>query len=79
MFSGLLDVLDNEAQLAAVVGHEMAHATQEHTWRQMQFHKKERIGLALASAVATAYGKYNLSDMFALTQAAIQRPLFPQS
>jgi hypothetical protein len=70
--SGLLDVLDNEAQLAAVVGHEMAHATQEHTWRQLQFHKTERFGLALASAVAAAYGQYNLSDALKLTQAAIQ-------
>jgi hypothetical protein len=70
--SGLLDVLDNEAQLAAVVGHEMAHATQEHTWRQLQFHKTERFGLALASAVASACGKYNVSDALKLTQAAIQ-------
>ena len=70
--SGLLDVLDNEAQLAAVLGHEMAHATQEHTWRQLQFHKTERFGLALASAVAAAYGQYNLSNALTLTQAAIQ-------
>jgi hypothetical protein len=70
--SGLLAVLDNEAQLAAVLGHEMAHATQEHTWRQLQFHKTERMGLAIAAAVAAAYGKYNLSDALTLTQAAIQ-------
>lgn len=70
--SGLLDVLDNEAQLAAVLGHEMAHATQEHTWRQLQFHKTERTGLAIAAALASAYGKYNLSDALTLTQAAIQ-------
>lgn len=70
--SGLFDVLDNEAQLAAVMGHEMAHATQEHTWRQLQFHKTERMGLAIAAALASAYGKYNLSDALTLTQAAIQ-------
>ncbi len=70
--SGLFDVLDNEAQFAAVVGHEMAHATQEHTWRQLNFHKNERMGLAIASALAAGYGKYNLSDAFKLTEAAIQ-------
>jgi Zn-dependent protease with chaperone function len=70
--SGLFDVLDNEAQLAAVIGHEMAHATQEHTWRQLEFHKTERMGLAIAAAIASAYGKYNLSDALTLTQAAIQ-------
>jgi Zn-dependent protease with chaperone function len=70
--SGLFDVLDNEAQLAAVLGHEMAHATQEHTWRQLQFHKNERMGLAIASAIASASGKYNVSDALTLTQAAIQ-------
>jgi hypothetical protein len=70
--SGLFDVLDNEAQLAAVMGHEMAHATQEHTWRQLQFHKTERMGLAIGAAIASAYGKYNVSDALTLTQAAIQ-------
>jgi hypothetical protein len=72
VFSGLLDTLENEAQLAAVVGHEMAHATQQHTWRELQFHKTERIGLQLAAAVASAYGKYNLRDVFALTEGAIR-------
>ncbi len=72
VYSGLLDVLANEAQLAAVMGHEMAHATQEHTWRQLQFHKTERMGLAIGSAFAAAYGKYNLSNALTLTQAAIQ-------
>ena len=46
--SGLMEMLENEAQLAAVVGHEIAHATHEHTWRQQQFHKKKRIGIAIA-------------------------------
>ena len=35
--SGLIEMLENEAQLAAVVGHEIAHATHEHTWRQQQY------------------------------------------
>lgn len=33
--SGMLEVVENEAQLAEVIGHEIAHATQEHQWREM--------------------------------------------
>ena len=70
--AGLFGVLDNEAQLAAVVGHEMAHATQEHTWREMQFHKNTRLALGIAAAFAAAYGKYSVADLLTLTLAAIQ-------
>ena len=70
--AGLFGVLENEAQLASIVGHEIAHATQEHTWRQMQFHKKKKIGLMIGAAIAQAYGKYNLADVFTMTVAAIQ-------
>jgi hypothetical protein len=40
--SGVLKLLANEAQFAAVLGHEIAHATQEHTLREMQHQKKSR-------------------------------------
>lgn len=70
--SGLIEILQNEAQLAAVVGHEVAHSVQEHTWRQMQYHKKKRIGLAIAGAVAAAYGQYDLSNLVNMVQSAIQ-------
>jgi Zn-dependent protease with chaperone function len=81
--SGLMEMVENEAQLAAVVGHEVAHATHEHTWRQQQFHKKKRIGIALAGAVASAYGMQSLADMATLVNGAIvnghQRVLENQS
>lgn len=69
--SSLLSTVENEAQLAFVLAHEIAHATQEHTRRQMEFHRKERLALAIGAAVAQAYGKYNVSDMLKLTEAAI--------
>ena len=81
--SGFMEMVENEAQLAAVVGHEIAHATHEHTWRQQQFHKKKRIGIALAGAVADAYGMQSLADMATLVNGAIvnghQRVLENQS
>src|SRR5262249_44084594 len=54
--SGMFDVVENEAQLAAVIGHEIAHATQEHQWRQMNYHKNALMALNIASAFAAAYG-----------------------
>ena len=81
--SGFMEMVENEAQLAAVVGHEIAHATHEHTWRQQQFHKKKRIGIALAGAIADAYGIPTLADMATLVNGAIvnghQRVLENQS
>jgi Zn-dependent protease with chaperone function len=70
--SGLFVLLENEAQLAAIVGHEIAHATHEHTWRQMQYHKKKRFAIALASAVAAGFGQYNLADLLTTVNGAIQ-------
>ena len=36
VFTGLIKFLDNESQLAGVLGHEMAHADRRHTSRQLQ-------------------------------------------
>jgi Zn-dependent protease with chaperone function len=81
--SGLIELLENEAQLAAVIGHEIAHATHEHTWRQQNFHKKKRLAIGLAGIVAAAYGLETLSDIADLVNGAIvnghQRQLENQS
>lgn len=69
--SGLIELLDNEAQLAAVVGHEIAHATHEHSWRRDQFHKGKRMAIGIAGAFAAAYGLKGLSDIANLVNAAI--------
>jgi hypothetical protein len=81
--SGLLEMVENEAQLAAVVGHEIAHATHEHSWRQQQYHKKKRLGIAIAGAIASAYGMQDLADIATMVNGAIvnghQRTLENQS
>ena len=69
--SGFLMLLENEAQLAAVLGHEIAHATHEHTWRQQQYRKKTQLGIALAGLVASAYGLNSLADMATMVRGAI--------
>ena len=70
--SGLLSTLENEAQLAAVIGHEIAHATQEHTYRQSQYHKKALMALRIGGAVGAAYGGRAVADIANLTEAAIR-------
>lgn len=69
----------NEARLAAVIGHELVHSTHEHTWRQQQCHKKKRLAIVLAAAVAEAYGQYSLSDLATLVNSGHQRALENQS
>ena len=39
--SGVFRVLTSEAQLAAVLGHEIAHATQEHFYQELKYQKKQ--------------------------------------
>ena len=47
--SGLLAVLENEAQLAAVLGHEIAHATHRHGYRGFKDQQKKQMWIGLAS------------------------------
>jgi hypothetical protein len=70
--SGLINLLENEAQLAAVMGHELAHAVQEHTWREQQNHRNIRTALKIGAVVASSMGKQSIADMAVLTEAAIR-------
>jgi predicted Zn-dependent protease len=54
------------------VGHEIAHAVQEHTWRSQQYQKGKRTMLAIGAAIAAAYGQYAVQDALTLVQAAMQ-------
>jgi predicted Zn-dependent protease len=73
--SGLIELLENEAQLAAVLGHEIAHSTHEHTWRQQQHHKGKRLAIGIAGAFAAGYGLNSLADLANLVNAAIVNAL----
>ncbi len=56
IYAGMFDVLENEAQLATVIGHEIAHAIQEHSWRQQNYHRKKLAAMRVAGAVASIFG-----------------------
>lgn len=69
--SGMLSLLENEAQLAAVLSHEISHATQEHSWRQMNKDKGKRTAVMVGSIAAAAFGLYGVSDILQLTMMAM--------
>lgn len=70
--SGMIAHLENEGQLAAVIAHEISHATQEHSWRQMNKDKGKRTAIAIGGIAAAAFGMYGVADVMQLTLAAMQ-------
>ncbi|MDA2912718.1 M48 family metallopeptidase [Acidobacteriia bacterium AH_259_A11_L15] len=48
--TGLFELVDNEAQLAFAIAHEIAHVTQEHAWREYLYHRKKLLVLRWATA-----------------------------
>jgi len=61
VYSGLLEITQNEAALAAVVGHEVAHATSGHSDERMS-QVKVKNAVLLAGAAYTAARWEKLSD-----------------
>lgn len=53
--TGLLGAVENEAQLAFVLSHEMAHVLQVHYRREVEETRKSRIGLVIAGIAAGAF------------------------
>ncbi len=53
--TGLLGAVENEAQLAFVLSHEVAHVLQVHYWREVHETRPQRIGLLIAGLAAGAY------------------------
>ena len=71
--SDVFRVLENEAQLAAVLAHEIAHTTQEHIFRQMQHNKKRRTAVKIGSLVAAGMGYYSISNILSMVNTAMVR------
>jgi predicted Zn-dependent protease len=53
--TGLLARLENEAQLATVMGHEVAHATERHMLRFQRSAQNKAIGFSIASIAASIF------------------------
>jgi predicted Zn-dependent protease len=50
--SGLIELVDNQHQLATVLGHEVAHVRERHSNERMSQEKSAQIGISLIQAVA---------------------------
>jgi hypothetical protein len=48
--SAVFDVLQNEAQLAFVLAHEISHSVEKHTWQELHYHRTELIALRAGGA-----------------------------
>jgi cold shock CspA family protein len=51
VYSGLFDVLENEAQLAFVLSHEISHVVEKHAWQQNEYYRSELIALREAGGL----------------------------
>lgn len=70
--SGLFDVLENESQLAFVLSHEVTHATEKHTWRQHEYHKKALTALKIGGMVGAGFGGRGVMDITNMVESAIR-------
>jgi hypothetical protein len=50
VYSDVFDVLQNEAQLAFVLSHEISHAVEKHDWEARQYHRTELMALRVGGA-----------------------------
>lgn len=66
VYEGLLPVTQDEASLAIVLGHEIAHAVAKHSAEQLSTQMKQQYGLQIGTVVAGALG------MGANTQSIVQ-------
>lgn len=48
--SGVFEILQNEAQLAFVLAHEISHVIEKHAWQEHEYHRKELMALRAGGA-----------------------------
>jgi predicted Zn-dependent protease len=62
--SGVFDVLQNEAQLAFVLSHEISHAVERHAWEAHQYDRTELMALRVGGAFVP-HGGSLMTKLFA--------------
>ena len=55
---GILAMMSSEAELAAVLGHELGHVAARHSMSQMSKQQVAQIGLAVGSAISRKFAQY---------------------
>ncbi|GLX76890.1 Zn-dependent protease [Thalassotalea insulae] len=59
VYTGILKVTENQDQLAAIIGHEVAHVIERHSNERLSSNQITQIGAAAGSAVLTQQGVEN--------------------
>jgi hypothetical protein len=72
VFSPMFKILENEAQLAAVMSHEISHSVQEHAWRQHEYHKQKLMALKIGAAIGAAWGGGGVMDIANMIEGAVR-------
>lgn len=70
--SGLFESLENEAQLAFVLSHEITHSIEKHVWRQHEYHKKALMALKIGGAIGAGFGGRGVADLANMVEAGIR-------
>jgi len=70
--SGVFDMLENEAQLAFVLSHEISHSIEKHVWREEEYHKGALLALRIGGAIGAGFGGVGVSNMTNLIEAGIR-------
>ncbi len=71
VYEGLLPVTQDEASLAIVLGHEIAHAVARHSAEQLSTQMRQQYGLQIGTAVASAVGMGQNTQSILQTAAAL--------
>lgn len=71
VYEGLLPVTQDEASLAIVLGHEIAHAVARHSAEQLSTQMRQQQGLQIGSAIAGALGMGTNTQSILQTVAAL--------
>jgi predicted Zn-dependent protease len=71
VYEGLLPVTQDEASLAIVLGHEIAHAVAKHSAEQLSTQMRQQQGLQIGTAIAGALGMGQNTQSIVQTVAAL--------
>jgi predicted Zn-dependent protease len=71
VYEGLLPVTQDEASLAIVLGHEIAHAVARHSAEQLSTQMRQQYGLQIGTAVASAVGMGQTTQSILQTAAEL--------
>lgn len=70
--TGVFAALENEAQLAFVLSHEITHSIEKHTWQQHEYHKKALMAVQIGGMIGAAYGGRGVSDLTNMVVSGIR-------